>query len=57
MAVNIARRVCDSAATNEVWVSETLVQVVTGSGLAFDDLGPHELKGVPGTWRLYRARD
>jgi class 3 adenylate cyclase len=57
MAVNIARRVCDSAATNEVRVSETLVQVVTGSGLQFDELGPHELKGVPGIWRLYRARD
>jgi class 3 adenylate cyclase len=56
-AVNIARRVCDSADANEVRVSETVTQVVAGSGLQFDDLGPHELKGVPGTWRLYRARD
>src|SRR5207244_161027 len=56
-AVNIARRVCDSADANEVRVSETVTQVVAGSGLQFDDLGPQELKGVPGTWRLYRARD
>jgi class 3 adenylate cyclase len=56
-AVNIARRVCDSADGDEVRVSETVTQIVAGSGLRFDDLGPHELKGVPGTWRLFRARD
>ena len=29
--------------------------LVAGSGLAFDDAGEHELKGVPGSWRVYRA--
>jgi class 3 adenylate cyclase len=57
IAVTIARRVCDSAGPNEVRVSETLVGVVAGSGLSFDDVGAIEPKGVPGTWRLYRARD
>lgn len=56
-AVNVARRVCDSAEAGEVRTSDTVVGVVAGSGLTFDDLGPHELKGVPETWRLYRARD
>jgi hypothetical protein len=27
--------------------------IVVGSGIAFEDRGPHELKGVPGEWRLY----
>jgi len=26
---------------------------VAGSGLSFDNRGEHELKGVPGAWRLY----
>jgi hypothetical protein len=36
-----------------VLVSGTVKDVVAGSGLAFDDRGEHQLKGVPGTWRLY----
>ena len=27
--------------------------LVAGSGIAFEDRGEHELKGVPGTWRLF----
>jgi len=57
IAANIARRVCDRAAAGEVRVSESLVLVVTGSGLRFEDLGAYELAGVPGTWRLFRALD
>jgi class 3 adenylate cyclase/predicted alpha/beta hydrolase family esterase len=57
IAVTIARRVCDGAEAGEVRVSETLAGAVAGSGLGFDELGPHELKGVPGSWRLFRARD
>ena len=53
IAVNIARRVCDSAATGELLVSRTVVDLVAGSGLSFDDRGEHELKGVPDSWRLY----
>jgi len=40
-------------ASGEVLVSKTVVDLVVGSGLAFSDRGDHELKGVPGTWRLF----
>jgi class 3 adenylate cyclase len=36
-----------------VLVSGTLLDLVIGSGLEFDDRGAHELKGVPGEWRLF----
>jgi class 3 adenylate cyclase len=41
------------AAPSEVLVSQTVKDLVAGSGLAFDDRGEHELKGVPGSRRLY----
>jgi hypothetical protein len=34
-------------------VSSTVRDLVAGSGLQFEDRGGHELKGVPGEWRLY----
>ena len=39
----------------EVLVSQTVKDLVSGSGLAFDDRGVHTLKGVPGEWRVYAA--
>ena len=36
-------------------VSQTVKDLVAGSGLAFEDAGEHELKGVPDRWRLYRV--
>jgi class 3 adenylate cyclase len=36
-----------------VLVSSTVKDLVGGSGLAFQDRGTHELKGVPGEWRLF----
>jgi hypothetical protein len=39
-----------------VLVSGTVKDLVAGSGLEFDDRGVHELKGVPGEWRLYAVR-
>jgi class 3 adenylate cyclase len=53
LAVNIAKRVCDMAAPREVLVSETVRSHMVGSGIVFKDRGEHELKGVPGTWRLF----
>ncbi len=55
LAVHIAARVAALAAGGQVLVSRTVTDLVAGSGIAFDDLGEHELKGVPGTWRLYAA--
>ena len=53
IAVNIGARVGARAEPGEVLVSQTVKDLVAGSGLAFDDRGEHELKGVPGSWRLY----
>jgi class 3 adenylate cyclase len=36
-----------------VLVSSTVRDLVAGSGLAFEERGAAELKGVPGEWRLY----
>ena len=41
------------AGPGDVLVSSTVRDLVAGSGLEFDDRGTHELKGVPGEWRLY----
>jgi len=57
IAVTIARRICDSAATGEQLVSRTVTDLVAGSGLEFDDRGERDLKGVPGTWQLYAVRN
>jgi class 3 adenylate cyclase/pimeloyl-ACP methyl ester carboxylesterase len=55
LAVHIARRVCDLAGPGEVLVSATVKYLVAGSRIDFVDGGEHQLKGVPGTWKLYRA--
>jgi class 3 adenylate cyclase len=52
LAVSIAKRVCDLAGPGEVLVSETVRGHMVGSEIEFEDRGEHELKGVPGTWRL-----
>jgi class 3 adenylate cyclase len=53
MAVTIAKRVCDLAGAGQLLVSRTVADHVVGSGIEFEDRGEHQLKGVPGTWRLY----
>jgi class 3 adenylate cyclase len=53
IGVHIGARVSALAGPNEVLVSSTLHDLVIGSGLQFDDRGAHELKGVPGDWRLF----
>jgi class 3 adenylate cyclase len=57
IAVPVGARVASMAGPGEVLVSSTVKDLVAGSGLAFDDRGTHELKGVPGEWRLYAVRD
>ncbi len=53
IGVHIGARVSALAGANDVLVSSTLRDLVIGSGLEFDDRGAHELKGVPGEWRLF----
>jgi len=52
IAVHLAARVQALAREREVLVSRTVADLVAGSGIAFSDRGEHELKGVPGRWRL-----
>ncbi|HXE45196.1 MAG TPA: adenylate/guanylate cyclase domain-containing protein [Conexibacter sp.] len=57
LAVHIGARVGALAAPSEVLVSNTVKDLVVGSGIGFADRGEHALKGVPGTWRLWAAGD
>jgi class 3 adenylate cyclase len=53
IAVHIGARVAALARPGEVLVSNTVKDLVAGSGLSFGERGVHVLKGVPGEWRLY----
>ena len=53
IGVHIGARVSALARPNDVLVSSTLRDLVIGSGLEFEDRGAHDLKGVPGEWRLF----
>jgi class 3 adenylate cyclase len=55
LTVSIGARVAARAGPNEVLVSQTVKDLVAGSGFSFEDTGEHELRGVPDRWRLYRA--
>jgi class 3 adenylate cyclase len=55
LGVTIGARVGAMAGASEVLVSQTVKDLVAGSGLTFEDAGEHELKGVPGRWHLYRV--
>jgi class 3 adenylate cyclase len=57
IAVHIGARVAACARPDEVVVSSTVRELVTGSGLVFEDLGEQQLKGVADRWRLYRLVD
>jgi class 3 adenylate cyclase len=53
IGVHIAARVMERARSGDLVVSAAVPMLVAGSGLKFDDQGEHELKGVPGSWRLF----
>jgi class 3 adenylate cyclase len=55
IAVHIGARVAALADAGSVWTSSTVRDLVSGSGLAFDDRGVHALKGVPDPWRLFQV--
>jgi len=56
MAVHIGARVAALAAASEVLVSGTVKDLVVGSGIEFSERGEHELKGVPGSWKLFAVQ-
>ncbi len=53
LAMSIGARLCDLAAPGEVWVSDTVRQLLIGSDFVFEARGIHSMKGVPGDWILY----
>ncbi len=55
LGVAIGARVGARAGASEVLVSQTVKDLVAGSGITFEDAGEHELKGVPDRWHLYRV--
>jgi len=57
IAVSIGARVAAQAGAGEILVSQTVKDLVAGSGISFGDRGAAELKGVPGEWRLFAVED
>jgi class 3 adenylate cyclase len=53
LAVHIGARVSSLAGPGEVLVSSTVRDLIVGSGQTLTDRGEHELKGVPGPWRIF----
>lgn len=53
LAIVVGARISAAAGAGEVLVSGTVKDLVSGSGIEFEDRGEHELKGVQGEWRLY----
>jgi class 3 adenylate cyclase len=57
LGVHIGARVAATAGPGEILVSSAIPLLVAGSATTFTDRGEHELKGVPGAWRLYAVDD
>jgi pimeloyl-ACP methyl ester carboxylesterase/class 3 adenylate cyclase len=57
IAVHIGARVSAIAQPSQVLVSTTVRDLVAGSGITFAEAGDHNLKGVPGTWRLFAVEE
>jgi class 3 adenylate cyclase len=55
IAVHIGQRVSGLAQANEILVSGTVKDLVVGSGLEFESLGLHTLKGLSDEWRIFRV--
>jgi class 3 adenylate cyclase len=53
LAVHIGARIAGMAGPGEILVSGSVRDISAGSGLSFEDRGEHDLKGVPGSWRVY----
>jgi class 3 adenylate cyclase len=52
-SVNVGARVASLAGPAEVLASSTVKDLVAGSGIEFEERGEHELKGIPGAWRVF----
>ena len=57
IAVSTGARVSSEAGPGEVLVSQTVKDLIAGSGIELRERGEHALEGIPGTWRLYEVAD
>ena len=57
LAIHLASRVMSVASDGGIVATRTVTDLAFGSGILFDELGEHQLKGVPGTWALYKVAD
>ena len=57
LTVQIGARVAAAARPSQILVSQTVKDLVAGSGLALEDNGEHVLKGIPEPWRLFAVVD
>ncbi len=55
IAVHTGARIASTAQPGEILVSSTVKDLVSGSGISFEDRGTHDLKDVPRSWQLYAA--
>lgn len=55
LAVHLVSRLCDLAVSGEIAVTQTVVDLVLGSGIEFETKGSYELRGIPGNWSIYRV--
>jgi len=55
IAIHTGARIMAKAEPGGVFVSGTVKDLVSGSGINFQDRGVHQLKGIPGEWRLFSA--
>ena len=56
IAVHAAARIESTASPGEILISQTVRDLTAGSGLVYEDVGDHELKGLTGPWRLFSVR-
>jgi class 3 adenylate cyclase len=55
IAVVIAQRISAHAGPGDVLISRTVADLIAGSDIELRDHGEHPLKGLPGTWPLFRV--
>jgi pimeloyl-ACP methyl ester carboxylesterase len=55
IAATLGSRIAVLAGPSELLVSQTVKDLVAGSGLVFEERGEQELKGIPDRWRIYRV--
>ena len=54
-SVHVGARVAHSRPRGEILVSQTVKDIIAGSGIRLEDRGGAVLKGLPGEWQLYRV--